>query len=392
MTLVRLVREIGEGGNGQVFEARVEALGGSGVPVAVKFVRVARSDRRRLEWFAREAETALAISHKHPSLLRTIWFGYQRKTQPYLIMELVDGSIGRLLAKGVVHPKYIRKVARDVLGALAFLHYHNILHRDISLGNIMVAQDGRILLGDFGLVQDRRGSVSGGIQGTPAFIAREVFEGRAHTPATDAYAVGVVLYYLVMGRAPYGDGSAVEAFKGMMFNPPGPLRDDLPSDLMEVITGLMRLDHKERLTITDALAILESNAEETASAKEFGALVAERFSEPGQSTGDDRSMTALRDVLLHADIDFVFGEESPHSGRLSLAWLPLLVVCLALVFTIYMVATPRGQEQAAPAIHVPCDTTADKQANKTSGEADPPVSGNKMPRNRRSRTFKLVRR
>lgn len=369
MTRIRLVREIGEGGAGQVLEGRVQASEGPGVPVAVKFMRASRFEEKR---FAREAETAFALSHKHPGLLRTFWFGVKANTQPYLVLELVAGSIGRLRGSGPLGARFVRKIARDVLSALAFLHEHDIVHRDVSNGNIMVSRDGRVLLGDFGLVRDRNGSVSGRIEGTPACIPPEVFEGRPHTAASDAYALGVVLYYLVLGEAPYGDGRLADVYRAIVLgNAPSPLPDDLPSDLTEVITGLMRLSPGERLTVTDALAILESSAEETASAKEFGALVVERFPEPDQGTTDESSLAALRDAVLQADIEFDFGKASPNEvqHRPSLAWLPWFMMCLVLVFTVYRLAMMHSPEQAKSVIHVPSDETSSNQGDRTSKSA-----------------------
>jgi serine/threonine protein kinase len=199
--------ELGRGGMGSVWRAR-RADGRFEGEVAIKFVHAAWIGRIGEERFLTEGKL---LGHlNHPNIARLIDAGVLDSAQPYLVIEYVEGEPidaycdrQRLSIEGRI------KLFLSVLAAVAHAHSHLIVHRDIKPANIYVSSDGAVKLLDFGiakLLDDEPGSAaltkSGAIALTPQYAAPEQLMGGSITTATDVYALGVVLYVMLVGLHP----------------------------------------------------------------------------------------------------------------------------------------------------------------------------------------------
>jgi tetratricopeptide (TPR) repeat protein len=203
-----LLREIGRGGFGIVFEARDGELGRR---VALKVLRPATGSRVRLgsEVLRREADAAARLNHPGIATLHDAgrWEG-----GPFLVYELLRGeTLEERLRRGPPPVAEALRVARAIAAALAHAHAAGLLHRDLKPGNVFLCEDGRVKLLDLGLarVMGDDAAVAGG---TPAFMAPEAWRREPEDPRADVFAAGVILHELLTGRVPYavsGGRSAV---------------------------------------------------------------------------------------------------------------------------------------------------------------------------------------
>lgn len=209
---VRLSNELGRGAMGVVFLARHTLLDRA---VAVKFLvqhRCGPADTLPAR-FVEEAKAAAAVRHAH---LTQIYHADIAAGTPYLVMEYVDGpTLGRLLGSaGRMSVDLSVHLLIQVSDAVGKLHEHDLIHRDLKPSNVLIDREGKALVTDFGLTLRRDGEAARGkvqLAGTPAYMAPEMFDGRV-SPRSDIYALGITLYWLLAGKAPY-EGSLEELEK-----------------------------------------------------------------------------------------------------------------------------------------------------------------------------------
>ena len=212
----RVVRAVAKGGMGAVLEGVDERLQRV---VAIKIVRpeLVRDATLRAR-FEREARAAAAINH--PNVLQVFDLDVTAAGQPFLVMEWMAGEslANRLRSGGKFDPAHAASCAEQALRGLAAAHQLGIVHRDIKPGNLMVVDNGGsdlVKVVDFGIAQLKTGAeftrltMTGEIIGTPAYMPPEQLQGQPITPPTDVYAMGVVLWCLVVGRQPFGSGAEV---------------------------------------------------------------------------------------------------------------------------------------------------------------------------------------
>ncbi|MGC4000118.1 MAG: protein kinase [Anaeromyxobacter sp.] len=197
-----LVREIGRGGFGVVFEARDRELSRS---VAFKSVRAGGRPEVQEERLVREAEAAAQLSH--PNLV-TLFDAGRCEKGPYLVMELLRGRslAARLAADGPLPPLEALRVATEVARGVAHAHGHGVIHRDLKPENVFLCDDGQVKVVDFGLALalGRHRAVGG----TPAYMAPEQQRGEPEDERSDVYALGVMLHRMLSGALP-GQASTV---------------------------------------------------------------------------------------------------------------------------------------------------------------------------------------
>jgi eukaryotic-like serine/threonine-protein kinase len=200
--------EVGRGGTGSVWRAR-RADGRFEGEVAIKFVHAAWIGRIGEQRFLTEGNL---LGHlNHPNIARLVDAGVLDGTQPYLVIEYVEGEpIDAYCDRHGLGVEDRIKLFLSVLAAVAHAHSHLIVHRDIKPANIYVSSDGTVKLLDFGiakLLDDEAGSdaltKSGAIALTPQYAAPEQLLGGSITTATDVYALGVVLYVMLVGLHPF---------------------------------------------------------------------------------------------------------------------------------------------------------------------------------------------
>jgi eukaryotic-like serine/threonine-protein kinase len=159
------------------------------------------ADERYVERFAREARTAAGLSHPH---LVQIYDSGIEGGRPFLVMEYVDGgTLGDRLRGEGGDPIDAQMLARELLDALGHVHAAGIVHRDVKPANVLIGQDGRVRLTDFGIAQSAdatRLTQTGSVLGTLKYIAPELLRGNPATVQSDLYSLGVVLSELDASR------------------------------------------------------------------------------------------------------------------------------------------------------------------------------------------------
>jgi serine/threonine-protein kinase len=204
-----LLREIGSGGMGRVFEARHSLLRRR---AAIKVIAQAHASEEQLRRFDLEAKTTSGLCH--PNTVVVFDYGRTRHGDFYYAMEYVNGiDLERLVNRyGAQAAPRVRHILVQVCGALAEAHGLGLVHRDIKPGNVMLAVNGGIFdfvkVLDFGLVRVTRGveagkTGAGSLLGTPRFMAPESFASSQSGPRADLYALGCVGYFLLAGREPF---------------------------------------------------------------------------------------------------------------------------------------------------------------------------------------------
>ncbi len=255
----RLVRLVGAGGMGSVYEARDLELDET---VALKVLRRELVDAPgALERFRREVKLARRVTHKN--VARVFDIG-EHAGEKFLTMELVDGeSLGQIIDRqGRLAIGRAIEVAGEVCAGLAAAHQAGVIHRDLKPDNVMVARDGRIVITDFGIA---RGELEAGehtgalaIVGTPAYMAPEQVEGGREIDArVDLYALGAMLFELLTGsRAWAGDSALAVAAARLVRPPPDPraVRPDIPDALARAVMKCLARAREDRFASAAAVA------------------------------------------------------------------------------------------------------------------------------------------
>jgi serine/threonine-protein kinase len=212
-----LVRELGRGGFGVVWEARDRELGRT---VALKAVRPGAREALREERLLQEAEAAARLSH--PNIVTLFDVG-RTEHGPFLVLELLRGqSLARRLDQGPVPLREALAIASEVAKGLACAHAAGVVHRDLTPGNIFLCADGQVKVLDLGMAHAfGRRKVEGG---TPAYMAPEQRRGAPEDERTDVFALGVILFRMLAGEPPFGDGDG-KASRG----PPATPRLEVPA-------------------------------------------------------------------------------------------------------------------------------------------------------------------
>src|SRR5215510_3595281 len=194
----RLVSCIGRGGMGSIWLAE-RCDGRFEGRAAIKLLNVALMGRAGQERFRREGEILARLTH--PNIARLIDAGVTSTGHPYLVLEHVEGQrIDRYCDAHTLDVDARLRLFLAVLEAVAHAHANLIVHRDLKPANVLVSVDGQVKLLDFGIAKLREG---GGAL-TPEFAAPEQVTGGQVTTATDVYALGVLLYFLISGQHPAG--------------------------------------------------------------------------------------------------------------------------------------------------------------------------------------------
>lgn len=247
---VEIVREVGKGSMGVVYEARRRA---DGSRVAVKILPPSLTlTERSLARFLREA--ALMRRVEHPTIARVLDLG-RRDRIAFFVMEFVEGmNLDERLAIGPLPVQQVAELGAACARALHFAHERGVVHRDVKPGNLIQRNDGTVVITDFGLARESgSGSMteSGAIVGTPMYMAPEQVLGErdAIGSRTDVYGLGATLYTLLAGRPPFEGGSAQHVLRQVLEQRPprlAKLRADVPRDLEAIVAKAMAASPAER--------------------------------------------------------------------------------------------------------------------------------------------------
>ncbi len=259
----RLGESIGRGGMGRVWRAHDEVLHRT---VAVKELTAAQyaqeSDRRVL--LARtQTEARAAARINHPAVV-TIHDVLEHDDRPWIVMELVEGSSLADVVRdsGALDAAYAARVGLWVLRALRAAHAAGVLHRDVKPANVLLSDDGRVLLTDFGIAYmegDTTLTKTGEIVGSVEYLAPERVHGADPTPACDLWALGATLYTAVEGSSPFRRATPLATMQAVVDDePPVPPN---AGPLGPVIAALLDKDPASRPPAAATEAMLAAAAE-----------------------------------------------------------------------------------------------------------------------------------
>lgn len=270
----RILKLLGHGGMGEVYEAEHAATGRR---VALKVMRhtlASDQDRKR---FLREGR--LAASVNHPNVVY-IHGSEEIEGAPAIAMELVHGGTlkDRLKQQGPLPIAEAVEAALQIIDGLEAAHAAGVLHRDIKPANCFVAADGTVKVGDFGLSVSTlaRGesliTASGSVMGTPAYASPEQLRGEELDVTSDIYSVGATLYHLLTGKTPFRATDFIKLITEVLDKqaaPPKSLRPEIPAELSKILLRSLAKDRKARFQTYDDLrdALLPFRASKMVAAK-----------------------------------------------------------------------------------------------------------------------------
>ena len=257
-----LLEPIGRGGMGIVWRAHDELLDRE---VAVKEVRYAdmlgednqEDFNRRTK---REARAAGRLTHPNVVVVHDV---VEEDGRPWIVMQLVESrSLGKVLRQdGPLPPERVAEIGLQVLEALRAAHAQGVLHRDVKPENVLLADDGRVVLTDFGIatLEAETALTMTGIAGTPAFIPPERIKGGSAQRESDLWSLGATLYAAVEGRPPHDRGGALPTMHAVLNDEPEPPVH--AGRLAPVLEGLLRKDPDLRMSYEEAAPLLREVAE-----------------------------------------------------------------------------------------------------------------------------------
>ncbi|MFJ5828674.1 serine/threonine-protein kinase [Streptomyces sp. NPDC093089] len=257
----RLGVVLGRGGMGTVWRAVDETLGRT---VAVKELRFPTSidddEKRRL--ITRTLREAKAIARIRNNGAVTVYDVVDEDDRPWIVMELIEGKslADAVREDGTLTPRRAAEVGLAILDVLRSAHREGILHRDVKPSNVLIAEDGRVVLTDFGIAQvegDPSITSTGMLVGAPSYISPERARGHKPGPAADLWSLGGLIYAAVEGSPPYDKGSAIATLTAVMTEPVDPPKNAGP-ELEQVIYGLLAKDPAQRLDDARARVLLRA--------------------------------------------------------------------------------------------------------------------------------------
>jgi eukaryotic-like serine/threonine-protein kinase len=252
----RLKEKIGSGGMADVWLADDTDLDRN---VAVKILhdRFAQ-DQEFVERFRREAQSAAGL--QHPNVVSIFDRGEFRGTY-FIAMEYVDGPQLKELVGGGMGTKDAIDFTRQILKAARFAHRKGIVHRDLKPQNVLIDDEGRARVADFGIARGESSDITatGSVMGTAQYLSPEQAQGKETTPRSDIYSIGVILYEALTGRVPFqGDSAVAVALKQVSETPrrPSAINPEVPPALDAVVMRALAKDPEARFR--DAEAFLKA--------------------------------------------------------------------------------------------------------------------------------------
>ena len=249
----RVVGKIGAGGMADVYRAEDTHLGRH---VALKLLHARfAQDREFVERFRREASAAAGL--QHPNVVGVYDRGEFGGTY-YIAMEYCEGrSLKDVVARTALAPERAIAIAKQILVAARFAHRRNVIHRDLKPHNVILDDEDNVKVADFGIARAGASDITevGAIMGTAQYLSPEQAQGRPVTEASDLYSIGIVLFEMLTGRAPFdGDSAVAVALKHVNQEPPSPREfvPELPPELEAVVLKALAKDPAHRYRDADS--------------------------------------------------------------------------------------------------------------------------------------------
>ena len=350
---------LGVGGMGEVYLAQDTQLRR---PVALKLLPPEFTrDEERLRRFKQEAYAASALNH--PNILTIYEIGSEDHTD-FIATEFIDGdSLRARMARQPIGIDQVLDIGSQIASALAAAHAAGIVHRDIKPENVMVRRDGYVKVLDFGLAKltefhDLRSDSEaatvqvvqtepGKVMGTAHYMSPEQARGLEVNEQTDIWSLGVLLYELATGRAPFEGQTGSDVLASILRTEPLPLQrhsPDLPAELQRIVRKALRKDREERYQLAKELALdlknlrreLELSSEIELSQQPSAAIAQTSGMNAGRAGNSvSSSRTAeLNTQKSNSATEYVISEIKSHPGALAFGLAVIGLVALAVVLWI----------------------------------------------------------
>ena len=250
-------KRIGRGGMAEIFQAR-DILLDRPVAIKVLFPEFA-TDPAFVERFRREAQAAANLNH--PNIVGVYDWGKVNNTY-YIAMEYVNGrTLADILKQsGTLTPMQVCDVMSEVAAALGSAHQNGVIHRDVKPGNILVSTVGQVKVADFGIARALGAGVeqgltqTGAVMGTATYFSPEQAQGTFTDQRSDIYSLGIVMYEMLSGVAPFTGENAVAIAYKQVHEQPMPLIErvaSVPAELAAIVTKCMRKSPDDRYTTAE---------------------------------------------------------------------------------------------------------------------------------------------
>ncbi|MET9225209.1 serine/threonine-protein kinase [Lentzea sp. NPDC003310] len=346
-----MLRELGRGGMGVVWLAEDRVIGRQ---VALKELRTTESER-----VLREARTAGRLNS--PNVVG-IYDVIVEHGATYLVMELVEApTLSEVMTRRQLTADEVADIGLQTLNALEAAHAAGIVHRDVKPSNIMVLPDGRVKLADFGIARamdDPGLTATGGIMGSPGYMAPELFAGKQPSPASDLWALGATMFHAVEGRSPFQRDTTAATMHAIMYEEPVLQRTRGP--LADTIMALLIQDDGRRLTAAQLRQRLQGASVEPLTPSEQTVVI-----EPVTSYVAPNSLT-------HADWD-----DKPKSRRKIGIFAGAAALLVVIALTAVFLLKPDAQQGVAVAqqnVGATTTTTAGSSSAPASSSSAAPSS------------------
>jgi tRNA A-37 threonylcarbamoyl transferase component Bud32 len=257
-----IIERIGRGGMAEVYRGYHASLDRY---VAIKLLHPFLADDPEFkDRFENEARNVAKL--RHPNIVQVYDFEYDEEGDSYyMVMEMINGPTlkDRLFDLAANHESMSLgesiRIIKSAAEALAYAHQRSMIHRDVKPANLMIDEDGRVVLTDFGIAKIVTGAqftASGGMVGTPAYMAPEQGLGDAGDERSDIYSLGVILYQLITGRLPYdADTPLAIILKHVNSDLPAPSKfADIPEDLEKIVCRALEKEPADRYQTAIAFA------------------------------------------------------------------------------------------------------------------------------------------
>jgi serine/threonine-protein kinase len=249
----RITQFLGAGGMGEVYLGVHAKIGRS---AAIKVLNNTAADASFTTRFLNEARVQSSLQHPN---VATLYDFQEIGDRLFIFMEFVDGeSLEDLIARRTFAVEDALITFQSICEAIAFIHHHGIIHRDIKSQNIKLTAAGAVKLLDFGIAKDSAShsmTQTGGVIGTPSYLAPELLDGKQASPQTDIWALGVLLYEMLTGSEPFkADTIGALCLKITVgtFEPPENLNPAISKDVSKIVARCLKKAN-ERYQTTDEL-------------------------------------------------------------------------------------------------------------------------------------------
>ncbi len=245
----KILEKLGEGGMGVVYKAEDTKLDRT---VAIKFLpRHISANSEERERFKIEAKAAAALNHPN---IATIYAIEETDDEMFIVMEFIDGKeLKEEIKAGPIQSKEAINIATQIAEGLIAAHKKEIIHRDIKSSNIMITNEGKIKIMDFGLAKMKGASdltKAGSTVGTVAFMSPEQVKGDIVDKRTDLWSLGIIIYQMLSGKLPFeGEYEAAVIYELLNEEPVGlqTYRSDIPDNLLKLTCRLIEKDINKRI-------------------------------------------------------------------------------------------------------------------------------------------------